>query len=157
MDIEEEIQIEEVFLVSGDNTLMKYGMTRKAAEMSILLKEALNDDENTNKIIRVDPYYTKNLVKVIQFCEHHANNPMAEIDKPLTKPFDECVSTWDANFVAIKNELLFQLINDANYFGIISLLELCCAKVGSMMRNKTPEELREEFKITGEYPLSNKV
>ncbi len=46
----------------------------------------------------------------------------------------EVVSEWDANFVDIEQELLFELILAANYMDIKSLLDLTCAKVASMIK-----------------------
>jgi hypothetical protein len=47
---------------------------------------------------------------------------------------EEIVPTWDARFVDIEQELLFELILAANYMDIKSLLDLTCAKVASMIK-----------------------
>merc|ERR1719198_1476352 len=83
------------------------------------------------------------LTKVIDFCKHHITDPMPEIEKPLKSAnMAEVVSEWDAKFVDIEQELLFELILAANYMDIKTLLDLTCAKVASMIKGKTPEEIR---------------
>lgn len=63
----------------------------------------------------------------------------------------EVVSDWDANFVDVEQELLFELILAANYMDIKSLLDLACAKVASMIKGKTPQEIRETFNIVNDF------
>eukprot|EP00808_Paulinella_micropora_P021521 g19404.t1 len=41
---------------------------------------------------------------------------------------------WDAEFVDVPQELLFGLIQAANFLEATSLLDLCCAKVASMIK-----------------------
>lgn len=63
----------------------------------------------------------------------------------------DVVSDWDANFVDIEQEILFELILAANYMDIKSLLDLACAKVASMIKGKTPQEIRETFNIVNDF------
>merc|ERR1712110_191177 len=92
------------------------------------------------------------LTKVIDFCKHHIADPMPEIEKPLKSAnMAEVVSEWDAKFVDIDQELLFELILAANYIDIKSLLDLTCAKVASMIKGKTPEEIRKTFNIQNDF------
>lgn len=46
----------------------------------------------------------------------------------------EVVQDWYANFVAVDQELLFELILAANYMDIKPLLDLTCATVASMIK-----------------------
>ena len=58
---------------------------------------------------------------------------------------------WDADFVNIEQETLFELILAANYMDIKSLLDLTCAKVASMIKGKTPEQIRQTFNIRKDF------
>ena len=55
----------------------------------------------------------------------------------------EIVSQWDADFIEIDQETLFELILATNYMDIKPLLDLCCARVASMIKGKTPEQIRK--------------
>lgn len=92
------------------------------------------------------------LGKVIEFCKYHVDRPMREIEKPLkSAKMEQVVDDWDAKFVDIEQELLFELILAANYMDIKSLLDLTCAKVASMIKGKSPEEIRQTFNIVNDF------
>jgi S-phase kinase-associated protein 1 len=48
-------------------------------------------------------------------------------------------------------EEVYDIIAAANYLDVPNLVELGCAKVGSLMKNKTIPELRQMFKITNDF------
>ena len=51
------------------------------------------------------------LKKVIEFCQHHRSEPMTEIEKPLkSAQMAEVVQKWYADFVAVEQVILFELI-----------------------------------------------
>jgi S-phase kinase-associated protein 1 len=43
---------------------------------------------------------------------------------------------------------LFKLIEVSNYLNIKSLLDLCCKTIANMIKGRTPEEVKELFKIS---------
>ena len=51
------------------------------------------------------------LSKVIEYLKYHCNNPPKEIEKPLKSAhMTEVAGPWDAEFVEVDQELLFELI-----------------------------------------------
>merc|ERR1711916_114461 len=81
-----------------------------------------------------------------------AEEPMPEIEKPLkSSSMAEAVPEWDAKFVDLGQETLFELILAANYMDIKSLLDLTCAKVASLIKGKSPEEIRKTFNIVNDF------
>ena len=51
------------------------------------------------------------LAKVIEFCKHHVNDPMPEIEKPLKSAnMNEICPEWDAKYCEIDQEMLFECI-----------------------------------------------
>ncbi len=82
------------------------------------------------------------------YLKYHYDNPPKEIEKPLKSPLmSEVVEQWDADFVDVEQEQLFDLIVAANFMDIEPLLDLACAKVASMMKGKTPEQIRKALNI----------
>jgi S-phase kinase-associated protein 1 len=51
----------------------------------------------------------------------------------------------------IDQSLLIELIMAANYLNIKDLLDLTCAKVASMIKGKSPEQIREMFGIENDF------
>mmetsp|Transcript_20829 Transcript_20829/g.21139 ORF Transcript_20829/g.21139 Transcript_20829/m.21139 type:complete len:96 (+) Transcript_20829:578-865(+) len=77
---------------------------------------------------------------------------MTEIEKPLKSAImSEVVQKWYADFVNVEQVLLFELILAANYMDIKPLLDLTCATVASMIKGKTPEEIRQTFNISNDF------
>ena len=64
---------------------------------------------------------------------------------------DEVVQEWYVTFAAVDQETLFELILAANYMDIKPLLDLTCATVASMIKGKTPEEIRKTFNIISDF------
>ena len=96
---------------------------------------------------------TSVLTKVIAFLNHHVvTEPMSEIEKPLkSSNMSEVVQPFYAEFVAVEQEILFELILAANYMDIKPLLDLTCATVASMIKGKSPEEIRKTFNIVNDF------
>lgn len=124
------------------------------AKMSELVKSMIDDedeDENTPEIPLPNVKATV-LKKVIEFCTHYSSEPMDEIEKPLkSSVMSQVVQKWYAEYVNVDQALLFELILAANYMDIKPLLDLTCATVASMIKGKTPEEIRRTFNITNDF------
>ena len=135
-------------LTSQENE--SFTVDRKVACMSELVKTmAEGDDENTIPLPNVKAAILK---KVIEYMTYHNENPAKEIEKPLKSAImAEVVDAWDASFVEVKQEILFELILAANYMDIKPLLDLTCAKVASMIKGKTPEQIRKTFNIKNDF------
>lgn len=92
------------------------------------------------------------LEKLVEFCSLVGVVPMGEIEKPLRSPnLSDLVPKVYADFTDIAQDVLFQLIDLANQFDCPQLLDLTSAKVASMIKGKTPEEIRRTFNIVNDF------
>jgi hypothetical protein len=57
---------------------------------------------------------------------------------------------FDRQLVELKRDTLLKLVHAANFFDIPPLLDLACAKVASLIKDKTAVELQRNFPIIGE-------
>jgi S-phase kinase-associated protein 1 len=127
-----------------------YQVPLKICQMSELIKTMAMDD--TAEDIPLLNVKSAVLKKVVEYMRYHAENPPKDIEKPLKSPnMAEVVSQWDADFVDVDQELLFELILAANYMDIKPLLDLTCAKVASMIKGKNPEQIRKTFNIVNDF------
>ena len=144
MDVEESGSVN---LVSKEGDT--YEVPIAVAKMSELVKTMMDEDGDDDVAeIPLPNVKAAVLAKVIEFCTHHRQEPMTEIEKPLKSAvMAEVVQKWYADFVNVEQVLLFELILAANYMDIKPLLDLTCATVASMIKGKTPEEIRQTFNI----------
>jgi len=141
-----------VHLVSTEGE--SFDVPLSVAKMSELVKTMITDDQDEEEAqeIPLPNVKTNILAKVIEFAQHYKNEPMTEIEKPLKSAnMAEVVQEWYANFVNVEQEVLFELILAANYMDIKPLLDLTCATVASMIKGKTPEEIRKTFNIVNDF------
>ncbi len=145
LDVSEDFTID---LISKEEN--RFTLSRKAAYMSTLVKETLEDKEAQQ--VPLPNVSNQALELVVKYMKYHVDNPAKEIEKPLkSSDMTQVVSEYDANFVNLDQDLLFELILAANYMDIKPLLELTCAKVASMIKGKTPEQIRTTFNITNDF------
>ena len=123
---------------------------RDIAERSVLIKGIM--DENEEEEIPLPNVKRAILEKVIVFCTHMKDHQPPEIDKPLVSTdMAAVVDPWHADFINLDQEVLFELIMASNYLDIKPLLELACAKVASLIKNKTVPEIRKFFNIENDF------
>lgn len=123
----------EVVLVSQDGE--RFRVPRNAAFLSELVRTMIGDEEEEENEVPLLNVKADVLRKVVEYCRYHADHPAEDIQKPLkSNDMREVVCEWDAEFVSVEQEMLFELILAANYMDIKSLLDLTCAKVASMIK-----------------------
>lgn len=137
-----------------------------------------DDDDDSGEAIPLPNVSSHELKLVCKFVEMNYKNPIKTIDRPLkSNNFEDIVgkeyydflqpeslfngeSTIDGKNVKDDNdevvpevaqEVLFKLIQAANYLAIQPLLDLTCAHVAFMIKGKTPEEIRKHFNIKNDF------
>ena len=153
MGLDDEVNEDEekLLLKSGDSGCKGYPIQKKTAMLSNLVKTVLDQDPSS-KEVPLPNVKGAILKKVIAYMEYHVTKPAKEIKKPLnSSEMIDVVEAWDADFVNVSQDILFELILAANYMDIKSLLDLTCAKVANMMKGKSPEQIRKLFNLTNDF------
>ncbi|KAJ1999869.1 E3 ubiquitin ligase complex SCF subunit scon-3 [Coemansia thaxteri] len=139
-----------VVLQSSDGK--DFTVERAVALQSVLIKNLLEDIGESDEAIPLPNVAGKVLEKIIEYCEHHMDDP-----PPIQDEFDEIpkrsddIEPWDENFIKVDQELLFEILLASNYMDIKPLLELGCKTVANMIRNKSAEEIRKMFNIVDDF------
>ncbi|XP_015749368.1 PREDICTED: S-phase kinase-associated protein 1-like isoform X3 [Acropora digitifera] len=81
------------------------------------------------------------LKKVIQWAEKHKD------DSPPPDERTDDIDPWDQEFLKVDQGTLFELILAANYLNLKGLLDVTCKTVASMIKGKTPEQIRQTFNL----------
>ncbi|KAI9182349.1 hypothetical protein LWI28_024476 [Acer negundo] len=83
------------------------------------------EDDCANNEIPLPNVSSSVLSKVIEYCKKHVDS--GSKSKSNKKPIDDDdITAWDANFVKVDQNTLFDLILAANYLDINGLLDLTC-------------------------------
>jgi S-phase kinase-associated protein 1 len=129
-----------------------FTITKKAAELSELLKGTMNDypDDNSIPLTDIDEKTTE---EVLVYLTHFNGQSPQEIEKPLpSSDLKSLIDEWSFNYIDKFNmDDLVNLTVAANFMGINSLLDLCCAKIASLCKDKSEEEVFKIFNITEDF------
>ena len=90
---------------------------------------------------------------ILWFAEYHKDVPYSNVPKPLPSGNirDFCCQ-YDADFFEdMEQETVFEVILAANVLSYQPLLDLSCACVASMIKGKSPEEIRQTFNIVNDF------
>ena len=138
-------------LVSAEG--ITYEVEENVACQAQLIKNMV-EDAGPSEEIPLPNVKSEILCKVIEYLRYYIDRIPPVIAKPLKSAvFDEVVPQWDAAFIELEQETLFELLLASNYLDIKPLLDLACAKVASMVKGKTTEELRRHFNIENDFAI----
>ncbi|KAI8049780.1 putative negative regulator sulfur controller-3 [Syncephalis plumigaleata] len=139
----------------------EFEVDRSVIEKSLLIKNMLEDVGETDAVIPLPNVSGPILAKVIEYCEHHRNDP--DVDAQSTSKnggngvngtnytSSDDIDEWDMEFCRVDQGTLYEMILAANYLDIRSMLDLTCKTVANMIKNKSPEEIRKTFNITNDF------
>ena len=132
-------------------------INKKAAQLSELLKAALNDKPNITSIPLQD-IEENNVIIIIEYLNHFKGIAPPEIEKPIaTNEMEKLTDKWSAKFInSIPLDDLVSLSVAASYMGINCLSDLCCAKIASLCKDKTDEEIFKTFNINETFTEDEK-
>jgi len=141
-----ETEEDDLTLVScDDDNPENFKLARKAAMMCNLVRSIIEGDNDVKKI--EIKKVSKDILKlIVQYLKHHMGKVPAEIAKPIRSVKMEKIveDEWDADFINKQaKRVIFQIILGANYMDIKSLLHLGCAKIATMIKGKSPEEIKK--------------
>jgi len=142
----------QIILKSSDGN--DHPVDRSVAERSMLIKNLLTDlpMDDPSQAIPIPNVNDTVLKKVLEWCEYHKNDPMqTDDDDSDSRKKSTDISEWDQKFMAVDQELLFEIILAANYLDIKPLLDVGCKTVANMIKGKSPEEIRKTFNIQNDF------
>lgn len=127
----------------------EFQISRKAVELSSLIKNILQDN-SPDEVIPLLEVDTRTLEHIIAYLQHCDGTAQPEIEKPIRSNIMKNVTdAWSADYVDnLPLQDLIDLTAAANYLEIASLMDLTCAKIASMCKDKSEEEIFQAFGIT---------
>jgi S-phase kinase-associated protein 1 len=129
----------------------EFEVERSIAEMSVTVKNMLDDIPEGDNTIPLPNVTGKILAKVVEYCKYHKDHPTPAAEEKKDEKRTDDIIPWDQNFCQVDQATLFELILAANYLDIKPLLDLTCKTVANMIKGKTPEEIRKTFNIKNDF------
>jgi S-phase kinase-associated protein 1 len=139
----------ELTLISKDGT--RFSLPRSASLLSELIKTTLEGDPDASEL---PLYHIESTIvsQVIHYLNYHEKVPPRRIESPLTSNvLKDLVDHYDSSFINQDQETVFKLLLAANYLNIKPLFHLCCAKVATLIKGKTAEQIRSTFNIRQDF------
>ena len=144
-----------VVLVSkeGERRVVSQGVAEAGKVVKTILSEEVKEEDGEAEEIPLPNVSTLILDEVIAFMEMNAQEEMRVLPRPLpSSGLEGCVQECFLSFVnRLSWEVLFEVVLAANYLEVDGLLNLTCAKIATVVKGKSPEELNELFR--SESPL----
>jgi S-phase kinase-associated protein 1 len=127
-------------------------VSRKAGEMSILIKNNLADF-SIDQAIPLDEVNEETCELIVQYLSHYDGKAPEEIEKPLkSNDMKQLTDAWAADYVdKLELNKLIDLTTAANFMEIQSLLDICTAKIATLVKDKTEEEIFKTFGVEDNF------
>lgn len=119
----------------GQEFELEYGTIKCSETIKNLVEDAGFDEP-----LPLPGVTGKIMVKVVEWCKHHAEHGVSEE-----------LSDWDKTFYEMDQSELFDVILAANYLDIKNLLDGSCMTVADMIKGKSPDEIRKTFNIKNDF------
>ncbi len=133
-----------------------FSISKKYTCISDLIFTMFNGDKEANEIsLNLD---SKQLKLAVEYMKHHKGEEPPLVERPLkSKIMSENVKDpWDTKYIDDINtnpdniDEISEMCNTSNYLGIKSLVHLACAKVASIIKGKSKEEMKKLLNIEEE-------
>jgi S-phase kinase-associated protein 1 len=136
-------------LISNDKE--SFELIRDLVVESKMIAKFIEDNDEDMIDIPLPNVNKKNLKLIIAFFEQYNKEPMSIIPKPLNGELSNHIQTWYSEFIDKDYPELEELVIAANYMEITPLIDLCCAKIATLIKDKPTEEIRQIFNIKNDF------
>ena len=131
----------------------KLDVDLEVIQKSAILKNMIEDTGKEGEI-PIPNIQLHILRKVLEYCEHYRSRNPKEIKKPLVSKnlLENGAEEWDVQFIEMdKMDELIDLVVAANFLDIEGLLNLGCAKIASLIKDRSVEDIRDLFGIENDF------
>ncbi|KAF0909808.1 hypothetical protein E2562_000127 [Oryza meyeriana var. granulata] len=141
-----------ILVISSDGE--RFELSEAAASLSKTLHHMIEDDCTANGIPLAN-VSANVLAKVVEYCNKHAvvSSEATETTAAAAAKAsrEEELRRFDAKFVDVDYNLLFDLILAANFLNVPCLLDLACQQLADSIKDMMPEQVRKLFAIENDF------
>lgn len=139
-----------VRLVSKEGT--RIDLSKELAVKCGLFKTMLEDAPDDEEL--PVPSVTEDIMRiVIEYLQHvsEPNYSKPNIERPVkSNNFNELVPAWEAQFTDKPYPILWEMVSAGVFLDMKDFYELAAAKLASVIKGKTAEEIRQLFGIVND-------
>jgi len=140
-----------------------YSFTKTQLSISTLLNNCVSNQtfDNSNELEITVKINSKMMDIINEYLIHHNGTDIKTIDKPISSlnmaevKFEDntTIDTWDVDFINNLStpcpgaglKTLLELIEAANYMDMKGLLDLCCAKLATIIKGEKIDDIEKLF------------
>lgn len=123
------------------------------AKQSVILKNMM-EDVGSEGTLNINHIKKDTMRRIIEFCKHYKESKLPTIQKPLqSSNLSEAINDeWYVKFIDLdKVDDIIDIVIAANFLDIDPLTELSCAKIASMIKGTSVEDIRKKFGIENDF------
>jgi S-phase kinase-associated protein 1 len=145
--------MENISLMAKDGAIrvVSIGVAKMALTLKDMIENSGQQSSDESKPVPLLNISSHILDKVIEWLQHHCDDPNEEIDSEGEDNYDmkrtNDLSEWDREFVQVDHKTLFDLIFAANFLHIKGLLDIGCKAAAELIKDKSAEEVRDLWNI----------
>ena len=140
-----------ITLINDDHDTFK--VLENNINISVFVYNYINETDEEEPVLSIGKIKKNVMDDILKFCNYYVTDKMNEIPKPLLEDdLGRVIQPFYCSFINKDNQDdIFQLILASNFLQIKPLLELGCAKIASLLKNKEPDEIQKMFNISNNY------
>jgi len=136
------------FIKIYHNDDKEFNLSRKSCKLSEFISNYFEKYPDETKI-KIKEINSETLEKVVEYLTKFEGVAPEEIEKPIiSTKMIEIVDPWSAEFVdSLNQEVLVGLVIAANILIIKPLVDLCIAKIATLCKDRTDDDVLKIFGI----------
>ena len=153
-------EIKKKFIEKNNNRITLFNSNGEEVFISLrqgfnsgLIKNIFLIDSEVKKIPLV--FDGETLTKIKEYLEHYDNLKPKEINVQIVKANNnlrDSIEEWDYNFINLSDKIkLIRILNASYYMDIHHLQQLASAKIASLIKGRTSEEITEDWNLNNDY------
>jgi len=147
-----------IVIESGNNSEHFFIIPRdKIIKHSGLIKSMVDDDDTPFLDVPI-PYPEVNDKALTYVSYYITHDNKSTVEQPLITAWVDCVNKWEIEYMNAltnnkqDNTFMYDVLNHAHYMDSRELILLCCSYIADIIKDHTPEEIRDILALESAHP-----
>lgn len=138
-----------IILESSDGEVFEVDLEliRKFSGTINTMMQSCNTGNGGNIVVPVSRVRGTTLRKVLEYANHHKDDPAPDDETEENFQGIVAISEWDAEFLKVDQAELLDIVQAANFLDSKKLYKVSCQAVANLLKGKSAAQLRAIFNI----------